>query len=66
MHFRCLQSTKGAEAWVWANPSVLLAWEMPKRTYQQALADLAKADLLELDAQPGKKTRVRLKPMAGE
>jgi hypothetical protein len=43
--------------------ATLRSWGVRPRSYQRALAKLAKADLLEVDAQPGRKTRVRLKPI---
>jgi hypothetical protein len=63
IHLRSLQAVKGKEAWIWADLGVLASWGIPKRTYQQAVVNLAKVEALELDAQPGRKTRVRLKPI---
>jgi hypothetical protein len=66
LHLRSLQSTKGAASWVWANLAVLLSWGVRERSYRRAIANLTEAGFAETDAQPGKKTRVRLKPMEPE
>lgn len=66
LQLRTLQRVKGAEAWIVAYPEVLKSWGVPTRSYRRALANLAKAGLLEANPQPGRKTRVRLKPVLAE
>lgn len=63
IQLRTLQRIKGSEAWIVAYPQVLKTWGVQERSYQRAIANLAKADLLEANSQPGRKTRVRLKPV---
>jgi hypothetical protein len=60
-HLHSLQRTKGRDAWIWANLDVLRSWGIEDRAYRRAIAKLREVGLIEVDAQPGKKTRVRLK-----
>ncbi|MGZ5499516.1 MAG: hypothetical protein ACXWHI_12390, partial [Candidatus Aminicenantales bacterium] len=61
LHLHSLQRTKGPEAWVWANLGVLKSWGIEERSYRRAIARLRGAGLIEVDAQPGRKARVRLR-----